>query len=96
MFISSAQGATASTDSVVTSVANSESLPPNGPGDRSQQQDHYEIVRHLLFGPLPIIQSTIRLLHKLNYAEPNDWSQPISTGKANEMMTILTKRVRLS
>ncbi len=52
-----------------------------------------EQVRHLLFGTLTSIQATIRLLHKLGYAEPNDWSRPMSTGKANEMMAILTKRV---
>ena len=54
-----------------------------------------EPVRHLLFGSLSAVQSTIRLLYKLNYAEPNDWSQPISTGRPNEVMAILTKRVRL-
>ena len=53
----------------------------------------YEIVRHLLFGSLSAVQATIKLLHKLNYAEPNDWSQPISTGRPNEVMAILTKRV---
>ena len=51
-------------------------------------------VRHLLFGNLASVQATIRHLHKLGYAEPNDWSQPISTGRPNEVMAILTKRVR--
>ena len=55
----------------------------------------YEQVRHLLFGSLSAVQSTIQLLHKLNYAEPNDWSRPISTGRPNEVMAILTKRVRV-
>ncbi|MBE9064937.1 hypothetical protein [cf. Phormidesmis sp. LEGE 11477] len=96
MFISSAQGATASTDSVETSVASSASVPPNTPNNNtSQDSGGYEVVRHLLFGPLPVIQSTIHLLHQIQYAEPNDWSQPISTGKPNEMMAILTKRVRI-
>jgi hypothetical protein len=49
----------------------------------------------MLFGTLPAVQATIHLLHRLNYAEPNDWSQPISTGRPNEVMAILTKRVRL-
>ncbi|MEO0521107.1 MAG: hypothetical protein AAF171_27880 [Cyanobacteria bacterium P01_A01_bin.116] len=49
----------------------------------------------MLFGSLSAVQTTIRLLHKLHYAEPNDWSQPISTGRPNEVMVILTKRVRL-
>ena len=54
-----------------------------------------ETVRHLLFGSLTAVQTTIRALHKRGYADPNDWSQPISTGRPNEVMAILTKRVRL-
>jgi len=47
----------------------------------------------MLFGTLSAVQTTIRLLHKLGYAEPNDWSQPIPTGRANEVMAILTRPV---
>ena len=83
MFIPSAQGAPASTDS----FAPSSTPPTNG---------NTETVRHMLFGSLSAVQSTIRLLHQLNYAEPNDWSQPISTGRSNEVMVILTKRLKLS
>ncbi len=50
-------------------------------------------VRHLLFGTLPTVQAIIRLLHQIGYAEVNDWSRPISTGRPNEVMAILTKRV---
>ena len=52
-----------------------------------------EPVRHMLFGSLSAVQATIKDLHKCRYAEPNDWSQPISTGRPNEVMAILTKRV---
>ena len=55
----------------------------------------YEMVRHLLFGSLSAVRATIHLLYRLNYAEPNDWSQPISTGRPNEVMAILTKRVKV-
>ena len=34
-------------------------------------------------------------LFKLNYAEPNDWSRPLPTGRPNEVMAILTRRVRV-
>ncbi|MGC1309163.1 MAG: hypothetical protein WA885_18205 [Phormidesmis sp.] len=54
-----------------------------------------EPVRHLLFGSLSAVQATIKQLHKRGYAEVNDWSQPISTGRPNEVMAILTKRVSL-
>ena len=51
-------------------------------------------VRHLLFGTLVDVKGAIAHLHALGYAEPNDWSRPISTSRPNEVMTILTKRVR--
>lgn len=52
-------------------------------------------VRHILFGNLLVVQTTIKLLYSLGYAEPNDWSLPISTGKVNEVMVILTKPVKV-
>ena len=58
--------------------------------------DHkYETVRHLVFGSLTGVRLTIQDLHSKHYAEPNDWSKPISTGRPNEVMVILTKRVAL-
>lgn len=59
---------------------------------------HYEYghVRHLIFGSPTIVRLTIQLLHKLNYAEPNDWSKPLPTGQSNEVMAILMKRIRLN
>jgi len=50
-----------------------------------------EPVRHLIFGSLAAIQLTIKTLHKLGYAEPNDWSKPIPTGRSGEVMAILVK-----
>ncbi|MGD1853341.1 MAG: hypothetical protein ACFB2W_03740 [Leptolyngbyaceae cyanobacterium] len=55
----------------------------------------YETVRHLLFGSLTAVRLTIQDLHSKHYAEPNDWSKPISTGRPNEVMAILTKRVAI-
>ncbi len=52
-----------------------------------------EPVRHMLFGSAPAVQATIKQLHKLGYAEPNDWSLPMPTGRPNEVMAILTRRV---
>ena len=80
MFLNMTEGAVASTFSLST-----EPLP-----------DHqYETVRHLVFGSLTAVRLTIQDLHKRRYAEPNDWSKPISTGRPNEVMVILTKRVAL-
>lgn len=51
-----------------------------------------EPLRHMLFGSAPAVQATIKQLHKLGYAEPNDWSAPIPTGRPHEVMAILTRR----
>ncbi|MEM6353643.1 MAG: hypothetical protein AAF766_23075 [Cyanobacteria bacterium P01_D01_bin.14] len=54
-----------------------------------------ETVRHLLLGSLTAVQRTILDLHSRRYADPNDWSRPLSTGRPNEVMAILTRRVRV-
>ncbi|MGD1950116.1 MAG: hypothetical protein ACFB14_10775 [Leptolyngbyaceae cyanobacterium] len=58
-------------------------------------EHNYEYGRHMLFGTLSFVQITIKQLHKLNYAEPNDWSRPLPTGQPNEVMAILTRKVRI-
>ncbi len=50
-------------------------------------------MRHMLFGISQAVQAAIRQLHKRRYAEPNDWSKPISTGRPNEVMATPTQRV---
>ena len=55
----------------------------------------YESGRHMIFGSLSFVQTPIHILHRLKYAEPNDWSRPLPTGQPNEVMAILTKRVRV-
>ena len=82
MFIDPTQGAGAPTDP----PANDSSLP----------EHQYEDVRLMLLGPLTAVQNTIATLFKLNYAEPNDWSRPLATGRPNEVMAILTRRVKVN
>ncbi|MGB5915626.1 MAG: hypothetical protein WBG63_12235 [Phormidesmis sp.] len=60
-------------------------LPPHEVSDDS--------IRHLLFGTLEAVQQTVHNLHSRGYAEPNDWSPAISTGRFNEVMKILIKRL---
>ncbi|MEO0351282.1 MAG: hypothetical protein AAF282_14675 [Cyanobacteria bacterium P01_A01_bin.15] len=67
---------------------------PNFQGEPLPEHQ-YETVNHTLFGTLTAVRNTIALLHKLNYAEPNDWSRPLPTGRLNEVMAILTRRVRV-
>lgn len=59
-------------------------------------ENQFEIVRHMLFGSLTSVQRTIQELHGKRYAEPNDWSKPISTGRPNEVMAILTKKIKVA
>ena len=84
MFIPSIQGADASTASAIAAATTLTAAP-----------DDYEVVRHMLFGSSGGVQATIHTLHVRGYAEPNDWSQPISTGRPREVMSILTKRLHL-
>ncbi|MGB3135691.1 MAG: hypothetical protein WBG38_14620 [Nodosilinea sp.] len=50
-----------------------------------------ERVRHMLYGSLAGIDRTIKILHSLGYADPNDWSEPMPTDQPNQWMAILTK-----
>ena len=74
-----------------TQGAGASNLPPINPVLPEYQ---YENVNHTLSGSHTAIQNTIKLLYKLSYAEPNDWSRPLPTGRPNEMMAILNRRIR--
>ena len=65
----------------------------NAPTNPPTQKSTAEPIRHLIYGSLSAVQATIKDLHKRGYAEPNEWSRPIATGRGNEMLAILTKRV---
>ncbi len=64
--------------------------PPQANGGQTPQR---EPMRHLLFGSLAAVQLTVKTLHKMGYAEPNDWSKPIPTGRPGEVMAILVKHL---
>ncbi len=59
-----------------------------GGGDREQ-------VRHMVFGSPKGVKAAILRLHQLGYAEPNDWSRLLSTGRLGEVMAILTVAQRI-
>ena len=63
------------------------------PTDSAAKSPYSENVRHLLYGSLLGIDRTIKILHKLRYADPNDWSDPMPTDRPNEWKCILTKRL---
>ncbi|MGB3310235.1 MAG: hypothetical protein WBG32_16875 [Nodosilinea sp.] len=71
-------------------------LPPNsGANDKETRSLNPEKVRHMLFGSLAGIDRTIKILHALGYANPNDWSDPMPTERPDQWMAILTKTLLL-
>ncbi|MBE9138638.1 hypothetical protein IQ254_15800 [Nodosilinea sp. LEGE 07088] len=73
------------------------------PSPSAQPQPRPERVRHMLYGSLAAIDRTIKILHALGYADPNDCSEPMpvppisatATDLPNQWMVILTKTLRL-
>ena len=103
MFTPTAPGASASTLSLACATpakstsqqtasepaTEPQSQPPKIPPENFSDGN----IRHMLFGTLEAVQQTVRNLHSRGYAEPNDWSPAISTGRFNEVMRILVKRL---
>jgi hypothetical protein len=77
-------------------AAGASNLPPAQP---NQPHPRPERLRHLLYGSRAGIDRTIKILHALGYAEPNDWSEPLPvppgnpglSGTEGQWMVILTK-----
>ena len=86
MFMPQEPDASASTDNVA---------PPSRPSRTSLPPVPHEQLRHMLFGTPEVVASGIRYLHHVGYAEPNDWSRLLATGRAGEVMAILTKRMEV-
>ncbi|MBE9137617.1 hypothetical protein IQ254_10390 [Nodosilinea sp. LEGE 07088] len=79
--------------------------PSSGTTNRGTRSLNPEKVRHLLYGSLAGIDRTIKSLHALGYAEPNDWSEPMPvppssaeprlSSEVETWMVILTKTLLL-
>lgn len=52
-----------------------------------------EKIRIMVLGSLEGVNQIVHLLHKLRFAEVQQWSQPLPTGRPGEVMRILTKSV---
>ena len=52
-------------------------LPPSGTNNRDARALTPEKVRHMLYGSLAALDRTIKILHALGYADPNDGRDPI-------------------
>ncbi|HEY9880838.1 MAG TPA: hypothetical protein V6D29_20430 [Leptolyngbyaceae cyanobacterium] len=67
--------------------------PKVPPAHLAKSEPKPEKLRHMLFGSQAAIKNTIHTLHKLGYAEPNDWTDPLPTDKPDRWMVILTKNL---
>ena len=65
-------------------------VPPAGHNNHTAQP---EPLRMILMGSPWAILATIKTLHHLHYAEPNDWSKLQPTDQPGKMMAILTKKM---
>ncbi|MEO0760168.1 MAG: hypothetical protein AAFY78_25245, partial [Cyanobacteria bacterium J06648_16] len=72
-FLETVEGAVAST--AQPAVEPQPVTPP--PGD---------MVRLIAFGSPEAVRATIKSLHRCRYADPNDWSRLLPTGRVGEMM----------
>ncbi|BAZ51531.1 hypothetical protein NIES4103_41880 [Nostoc sp. NIES-4103] len=52
-----------------------------------------EPIKHLLIGSPKAVTGTIHYLHIIGYANVGDWSQLISTGNGDEVMSILIRQI---
>ncbi|MBD0269651.1 MAG: hypothetical protein ICV77_15325 [Cyanobacteria bacterium Co-bin8] len=54
---------------------------------------HSEKVRIAVYGSLLGCDRIIKTLHVLHFAEPNDWTDPLPTGRPNEWVRMVTKQL---
>ena len=71
-------------------------MPTVAADEAPDHSPNFEIVRHLVLGSLPAVRATIATLHSRGYAEAGAWSRPLPTGRPNEVMVILTRRLTLT
>lgn len=62
---------------------------PPSPG--TPRRPRQERVHHAIFGSLPALDRTVKILHVLGYAEPNNWSSPLWSEQRQRYMRMMTK-----
>jgi hypothetical protein len=55
-----------------------------------------DILRVLAIGSPQVVESFVMSLFSFGYARPDEWSSPLPTINAGEVMRILTKRISLA
>jgi hypothetical protein len=71
--------------------ADASKAPHGQPSPAAPRLPRQERVRHVLFGSLKALDRTVKILHVLGYAEPNDWSPPLWSEKRQSYMRMMTK-----
>jgi len=89
---STTQGFLSSADNANTPIPNQTS-PERSRGAHSQASPEREPIKHTLIGSPKAVNSTIRVLHQLKYAEISDWSPLVPTGRTGEVMSILIRSI---
>ncbi|HEY9881169.1 MAG TPA: hypothetical protein V6D29_22115 [Leptolyngbyaceae cyanobacterium] len=72
------------------SGADASKIPPAQPAKGKPQPDR---IRVALYGSLASIERTVKILHALTYADPNDWSEPVPTGRPHEWVSVVVKHL---
>ncbi|HHP7246264.1 MAG TPA: hypothetical protein ACFE0H_16420 [Elainellaceae cyanobacterium] len=68
--------------------------PPSGADSSSRPDDERHTLRIIAVGSLSVVNYYVMQMFQLDYAEPREWSKPLPTVNPNEVMRILTKRIR--
>ncbi|MBD2260106.1 hypothetical protein [Pseudanabaena sp. FACHB-2040] len=67
--------------------------PTVPPAQSSQPKPRREKVTNVLYGSLEALDRMTKQLHTLHYADPNDWSDPIPSGRDSQWMVVLIKHL---
>ncbi|MBD0266881.1 MAG: hypothetical protein ICV77_01175 [Cyanobacteria bacterium Co-bin8] len=67
--------------------------PTVPPAQSTKRKPRREKVTNVLYGSLEVLDRTIKHLHTLHYADPDDWSDPIPSGKDSQWMAVLIKHL---
>ncbi|NEP17267.1 MAG: hypothetical protein F6J97_10220 [Leptolyngbya sp. SIO4C1] len=65
----------------------------NTPPISFDQSPQFESVRLSITGSRAGLRKIVNTLHKLHFAEPNDWSEP--QPKGDDWVTVLIRRLRV-
>ncbi|HEY9881439.1 MAG TPA: hypothetical protein V6D29_23500 [Leptolyngbyaceae cyanobacterium] len=66
-------------------------VPTVPPTYLPKREPRREKLCHVLYGTPEVIDRGIKHLHTLGYADPNDWSDPIPSGREGQWMSVLFK-----